>query len=176
MEEIYLDKFKRARKGHGRRSRICSVRIPEPVKNRLDIWKSAYERYSGQNVSYEQMLLRWMDNIGEKGLWDKDIRDIVDMDPRINVFNNKNDLVAYLNRKGKFWEFCNKAPEDIADEIIISKSLLYLEYEDIPQLFDIFGKDVCWAVFRDKIKSQGSYYSKISFALEKLFFSTYVNK
>lgn len=173
MENIYIENIKRAPKGHGRRSRICSIRVPEGVKSRLDIWKSSYENMCGKAVSYEQILLRWMDNIG-CGNFDTEIRNAVIKDNRIHVLNSKKDFVSYLNRHGRFWECGNNASADIADDIVIEKSLLFLEFEDIPQLFSLYGRDKCWEIFNAKIKSQGDYYSNISFALENIFFKDYV--
>ena len=89
--------------------------------------------------------------------------------PPLNILKSKKDIVSYLNRTGKFWEYCNKATE-LSDDLVIEKSLLYLEFEDMQQLFDIFGKEKCEKIFKEKIESQGSYYNNISFLLRTLFF------
>jgi len=171
MDENYIGRSSRGPNGSGRRARICSVRIPEEIKLRLDKWKAAYECRSGRSVSYENMLTWWMDNIGRRGgLWDCDISRAVEQDYRLNFFFSKDDIVSYLNRTGKFWEYCNKASASLSDEEVITKALLFLEFEDMPQLFSLFGFERCREVFLKNIKLKGDYYENISFLLETLFF------
>lgn len=88
----------------------------------------------------------------------------------LNNLSSKAQLVNYLNSTGRFWEYCNQASENISDDQLIYKSLLYLEFEDMNQLFDLYGKDRCKKVFEQQIKSKGKYYSNISFLLESLMF------
>ena len=95
---------------------------------------------------------------------------IVDYGRPLNDLSSKALLVAYLNASGRFWEYCNHASEDISDDQLIEKSLLYLEFEDMQQLFALFGYEKCKQVFEQNIKSKGSYYSNISFLLESLMF------
>jgi len=173
MDRVYLKHSKRAKKGSGRRESISSIRIPESVKKEIDLWKSAYEKKYSCKVSYEQMLKWWMDNIGyTENPWDDDIRRAVcqKKEEHVFVFETKEQLVQYLNEKGRFWEYANHASSDISDVILITKSLLYLEFEDIPQLFALYGYEKCKEVFNREIKSKGKYYSNISFLLEACFF------
>jgi len=88
----------------------------------------------------------------------------------LNNLSSKARLVNYLNSTGRFWEYCNHASVDVSDDQLICKSLLYLEFEDMSQLFDLYGKDRCKQVFEQQIKSKGKYYSNISFLLESLMF------
>jgi len=88
----------------------------------------------------------------------------------INILSSKAQLVNYLNANGRFWEYCNHASENISDEQLIYKSLIYLEFEDMNQLFELYGKERCRQVFEKQIKSQGKYYSNLSFLLESLIF------
>lgn len=88
----------------------------------------------------------------------------------LNDLSSKAQLVHHLNATGRFWEYCNHASESISDDLLICKSLLYLEFEDMSQLFDLYGKDRCKKVFEQQIKSKGKYYSNISFLLESLIF------
>lgn len=168
MDKTYLKKPKRAQKGFGRKDEICSIRIPKTTKTQLDIWKRAYEAKYNIKISYEQMFTWWLDNIGyEETIWDKDIRNMIDI---VNILNTKADIISYLNKTGKFWEYCNKATTSVSDDMLIEKSLLYLEFEDMPQLFNLYGKERCEQIFIKNIKSKGKYYSNISFLLESLFF------
>jgi len=88
----------------------------------------------------------------------------------LNNLSSKAQLVNYLNATGRFWEYCNHASENISDDQLICKSLLYLEFEDMNQLFELYGKDRCRQIFEQQIKSKGKYYSNISFLLESLIF------
>lgn len=170
MDRIYYRKTKRAPKGTGRKAEICAIRVPDYIKKQLEDWKKAYEAKLKQKISYEQMFVWWMDNIGfTDECWDKDIRSIVDNSSNNMMFSIKS-LVDYLNSKGRFWEFCNKASDDLPKEEIIQKALLFLELEDIPQLFDLFGYEKCKNVFENTIKNKGKYYNKISFLLESFYF------
>lgn len=89
----------------------------------------------------------------------------------LNSLSSKVQLVHYLNATGHFWEYCNRASVNISDDQLIQKALLYLEFEDMPQLFDLYGKDRCRQVFEQQIKSKGKYYSNISFLLEAVVFN-----
>ena len=100
---------------------------------------------------------------------------IVDYGRPLNDLSSRALLVAYLNASGRFWEYCNQASEDISDDQLIEKSLLYLEFEDMQQLFALFGYDKCKQIFEQQIKSKGSYYSNISFLLESLMFRNHGN-
>ena len=172
MDKLYYKKQPRAAKGTGRKACVESIRVPDYIKAQMDEWKCAYELTQGTKITYEQMLSWWMDNIGyTDGCWDKEERKIVmENHAHSKHFKSAGELVSFLNAKGRFWEYCNEATEDIPDSQIIQKSLLYLEFEDLPQIFDIFGYDNCKKVFEEKIKTQGKYYNKISFLLESFYF------
>lgn len=171
MDKSYYRKTARAPKGTGRKAEINSIRIPNYIKEQLDTWKEAYETKLRQKITYEQMFTWWMDNIGfTKECWDKDIRTITEKQKQINMFSSVNNLVDYLNKKGRFWEFCNMASGRLPQDEIIQKSLLFLELEDIPQLFKLFGYEKCKNVFENNIKNKGKYYNKISFILESFYF------
>lgn len=88
----------------------------------------------------------------------------------LNSISSKAQLVHYLNATGRLWEYCNRATVNIPDDQLIQKALLYLEFEDMEQLFDLYGIDTCRRVFEQQIKSKGKYYSNISFLLEAVVF------
>lgn len=171
MDKFYYRKAERAPKGTGRKAEINSIRVPDYIKEQLDCWKEAYEAKLKRKITYEQMFMWWMDNIGfTSECWDNDIREIAEKEKRINIFNSVKNLVDYLNKKGRFWEFCNQASERLPQEEIIQKALLFLELEDVPQLFNLFGYENCKNVFENNIKNKGKYYNKISFILESFYF------
>lgn len=91
--------------------------------------------------------------------------------PRVNVLKSKNDVVQYLNNNGYFWEFSNQANCSLPDEYIIKKGLLYLEYEDMDQLFDIFGEKKCREVFERMKVNQSAFDGTAIYLLDTLFFA-----
>lgn len=94
------------------------------------------------------------------------------MEPQyLNILKSKSDLVNYLNKNGYFWERCNMATESVPDDELILKSLLSLEFEDMPQLFNIYGYEHCKQIWKERIASAPKdYYGIISWLLEVFFF------
>ena len=173
MDKKYIEPHSRAPKGAGRKEHIVSIRIPSSTKKEIDAWKKAYENYYGKTITYESMFKWWMDNIGRTDTnWDYKIRDQVDNNimESINDISSKAKLTAYLNGKGYFWEYCNKASQDMSDDELIFKGLLFLEFEDMNQLFELFGYSKCKSIFEERIANQDSYYSNITYMLRTLFF------
>lgn len=81
--------------------------------------------------------------------------------PTLNLLESKKDVVELLNKTGRFWEYCNKATEKLSDESVIEKGLLFLEFEDMQQLFDIFGYERCKKIFKNKLLKHKSNYNNI---------------
>ena len=90
--------------------------------------------------------------------------------PILNHFSCKSDIVKYLNDNGYFWDYCNNADNNISDEEVIEKGLLYLEFEDMEQLFEIFGKERCKSVFEKNLESHISSYNNIIVKLLRALF------
>lgn len=90
---------------------------------------------------------------------------------RLNIINSREALITYLNSVGAFWECQNKADQSTSDKEIIYKALLFLEFEDMEQLFDLFPREQCKKVFEEKIESQGKYYDIIAHLLRYYFFT-----
>lgn len=91
--------------------------------------------------------------------------------PPINKFKTKEDIVNYLNVHGYFWDLCNKADENVSDDYLIFKALLFLEFEDMQQLFDIYEKERCHKIWEEQIENAGDYYDVISPMLKAFFFN-----
>ncbi len=88
-----------------------------------------------------------------------------------NLLNSKDDIVRYLNNNGYFWEYNNKVSSSIPDDDLILKSLLYLEFEDMQQLFNLYGFQRCKNIWESKIESAPKeYYGIISRMLKIYFF------
>ena len=50
----------------------------------------------------------------------------------------KSDLLAKLKLEHCFWSYNEESVNEISDEMLIEKTLLYLDLEEIDQLFTIF--------------------------------------
>ena len=50
----------------------------------------------------------------------------------------KSDLLAKLKQEHCFWSYNEGSVNEISDEMLIEKTLLYLDLEEIDQLFTIF--------------------------------------
>lgn len=88
----------------------------------------------------------------------------------LNQFNSKNDIVTYLNKNGYFWEYSNKVTSSISDDELILKSLLYLEFEDMQQLFDLYGFQRCKNIWKANIESAPKEYYGIIARMLKIYF------
>ncbi|MBQ9713304.1 MAG: hypothetical protein IJV54_13565 [Bacteroidales bacterium] len=82
----------------------------------------------------------------------------------------KKIIFDILRKKGAFWS--HEFPEGVLpdDEIIMEKGLLYLEFEDIPMLFKLYGRKRLMDFWRDRLVSQGEYYNVINWLLAVEFF------
>lgn len=90
MRSRKLYSKERGKYKEGRQADIKHILIPKEVKEELDLFKDAYsiclsrEKDESGNpipvkVTYEQMLRRWMEQVGR---FDKDVKEIVDAGKR----------------------------------------------------------------------------------------------
>ena len=86
MRERKLFTRKKAKNGEGRQSVIKHLLLPEEVIQELRLYKDAYSICLSRkkdergntipaNITWEQMLRRWMDNVGR---FDKDVKEYVE--------------------------------------------------------------------------------------------------
>lgn len=55
---------------NGRSTKSKHILLPEDTFDELQLFKQAYEKRLGKRVTWEQMLRRWMDNVGR---FDRDV-------------------------------------------------------------------------------------------------------
>lgn len=77
-------------------------------------------------------------------------------------------LSQKLIRRNTFWSF--KAPQEIPDDILIEKTLIYLDIEDINQLFKLFPSKKIKQVWRTRLVPQGDYYHTLNKLLAWMYF------
>lgn len=174
INEKVRKRFARAKDGGRRRqSKIQALMLPSDTKKKLTCLKELYEDVLGERLSYEQLLLWMMDNVGLVSELDSRVRRLRLLREKgyLNDLSSKEAIVSYLNSVGAFWEYCNGATALLSDEEVIMKALLNVEFEDMPQVFGVFGKHRCEEVWRRSIRGRDDYYGVISFLLGALFFN-----
>lgn len=88
--------------------------------------------------------------------------------------NGKNEdkkrvLWRQLEQSGCLWSYA-KNPSDIDDNLLIEKALLYLEFEDLHKLCELYPMKQIQRVWRERLVSQGDYYGIINWLLAVMFF------
>ena len=69
----------------------------------------------------------------------------------------KSELLAKLKQEHCFWSFKEEAISDISDDMLIEKTLLYLDLEDIEQLFQIYSFSKVKQVWLEHLVPQEEY-------------------
>jgi hypothetical protein len=69
----------------------------------------------------------------------------------------KSELLAKLKQEHCFWSYNIDSIKDISDEMLIEKTLLYLDIEEINQLFTIFPYNKIKKVWLEYLVPQEDY-------------------
>ena len=91
-------------------------------------------------------------------------KEILDLERR------KRALWQQLAERGCLWSYEKNPKGGIDDEILIEKALLYLEFEELYKLDELYPKKLQREVWRKKLVSQGSYYDIINWLLAAMYF------
>ena len=83
--------------------------------------------------------------------------------------DKKRVLWQQLEQLGCMWS-CAKNPSSIDDSLLIEKALLYLEFEDLHKLSELYPLKQIQHVWRERLVSQGDYYGIINWLLAAMFF------
>ena len=73
-----------------------------------------------------------------------------------------------MEHSGCLWSYA-KDPS-IDDSLLIEKALLYLEFEDLHKLCELYSMKQIQRVWRERLVSQGDYYGIINWLLAVMFF------
>ena len=84
--------------------------------------------------------------------------------------SKKQSLWQQLEKAGCAWSYA-KNPKKIDDETLVEKALIYLEFEDLHLLLDIYSMSYLRRVWRERLVSQGAYYDIINWLLAAMFFN-----
>ena len=82
--------------------------------------------------------------------------------------SNRKILRQKLIRRNSFWSV--KVPQEIPDDVLIEKTLIYLDIEDINQLFELFSFKKIKQVWRNRVVTQGEYYYTLNKLLAWMYF------
>lgn len=81
----------------------------------------------------------------------------------------KRNLWHQLEQSSCAWSYA-KNPKSVDDELLIEKALIYLEFEDLHLLQEIYPMKYLRRVWRERLVSQGAYYDIINWLLAAMFF------
>jgi hypothetical protein len=83
---------------------------------------------------------------------------------------NKEILCAKLIERNSFWSWKMQPGAPVPDDILIEKTLIYLDLEDINRLFDIFPNRKIKQIWLNRLVIQGDYYRSLNKLLAWLYF------
>ena len=69
----------------------------------------------------------------------------------------KSELLDKLKREHRFWSFDQSSIKEVPDDILIEMTLIYLDLEEIDQLFQIYPYKQVKAVWLERLVPQGDY-------------------
>ena len=82
----------------------------------------------------------------------------------------KQQLAEKLIRNKVFWSYSEVKADDISDEILIEKVLIYLDIEEINSLFVIYPYKIIREIWRNEILIQDPFYHSLNLLLAFLYF------
>lgn len=85
------------------------------------------------------------------------------------ILDKKRVLWRQLAQSGCLWSY-SKNPDKLDDNLLIEKALLYLEFEDLHRLCELYPMRQIQRVWREQLVSQGDYYGIINWLLAVMFF------
>ena len=84
--------------------------------------------------------------------------------------NVKEILTEKLMDRNGFWSYDMLQTNEVLDDILIEKTLLYLDIDDIDKLFTIYSYKKIKQVWRDRLVIQDDYYRKLNKLLAWMYF------
>ena len=84
---------------------------------------------------------------------------------------DKQEIIEKLKEEKVFWSYDVENKEAVADEVLIEKTLIYLDLEEIDALFELFPYEKIKAVWQQKVKSQEPRLHNLNLFLGKWYFN-----
>ena len=88
----------------------------------------------------------------------------------MRTLNVHDQLVSKLVSNNRFWSFDMNRSNAIPDDILIEKTLVYLDIEDINLLFRLYPHKKIKQVWLDRIAIQGAYFNRLNNLLAWMYF------
>ena len=85
-------------------------------------------------------------------------------------FKPQDVLIAKLINRNSFWSFDMDNKTSIPDDILIEKTLIYLDIEDINLLFNIYPYNTIKQVWLERIAIQGIFFARLNRLLAWMYF------
>ena len=84
----------------------------------------------------------------------------------------KNSLLRSLKKMNAFWSYniADVSEKTISDEMLIEKSLVHLDIDDLKKLFSIFSYKKIREVWKNQLCTQEPYYHEMNTMLAYLYF------
>ncbi|GAB1415570.1 hypothetical protein MASR2M117_09760 [Paludibacter sp.] len=82
----------------------------------------------------------------------------------------KSILFDKLKDVNAFWSFNAKSINNIPDEILIEKTLIHLDMDDINLLFKMYSSYTIKKVWRNRLVIQGDYYRSLNKLIAGVYF------
>ncbi len=82
----------------------------------------------------------------------------------------KAQLAGKLISNRVFWSYADVKADNISDEILIEKVLIYLDIDDINSLFLIYPYNIIRAIWQKEILIQDPFYHSLNLLLAFLYF------
>ena len=84
--------------------------------------------------------------------------------------SEKNQLVVRLLEQKRFWSYHMQDFAEVPDDILIEKTLLYLDIDEINLLFRLFPARKIKQVWLNRLVVQGDYYGRLNKFLAWMYF------
>lgn len=85
--------------------------------------------------------------------------------------NNKHFLINKLKEWNVFWSYNQENIDQVPDEIIIEKTFLYGDLEEIAILFKIYNRSFIHRVWKENLLTQEPYYRNLNKFIAWFYFN-----
>jgi len=89
----------------------------------------------------------------------------------LNIVNIRKGLIKRLKDEHRFWSHDTDSITDVSDDILIEKSLIYLDLEDIDKLFQILPYNTIKKSWKENVIPLGARYYSLNRFLAWYYFN-----
>ena len=85
--------------------------------------------------------------------------------------NIREQLIRELLKNRIFWSYKEPEPDSISDDILIEKTLIHLDIEDINKLFILFPKAKIRSIWKERVVIRDAQYRSMNLLFAYLYFN-----